>query len=86
MLRIFLHLFFDLLIFIVIVLARICDLIFENLDELVKRDSKDSAKSRSGPVNPVLDVEDAGDDARPKAASRVERAAGVVHTDQLCDE
>jgi len=34
----------------------------------------------------VLDVEDAGDDARPETASGVEGPAGVVYADELGDE
>jgi hypothetical protein len=69
---IFLHLSFGLLVLVVIVLSRVCNFIFKNFDEFVKRNSKDSAKGRTGPVDPVLDIEDSSDDTGSEAASRIE--------------
>jgi len=37
-------------------------------------------------VDPVLLIEDAGDDTRTEASCWVKRAAGVVHTDKLSDK
>jgi hypothetical protein len=37
-------------------------------------------------VDPMLAVEDSGDDARTEGASGVQRTTGVVDTDELCDE
>jgi hypothetical protein len=70
----------------IIILPRVRDLILQNLDELVKHDRQDRSNSRPSPVDPVLRVERARNDARPEAACGVERAACVVDADELGDE
>lgn len=79
-------LFFDLGILVIIILARVGNLVLEDLDELVEDDGEDGADCWSGPIDPVLLVEDAGDDTGPKTARGIERATGVVNTDELGDE
>lgn len=74
------------LILIIIILARIRHLVLEHLDELVEHHRKHGPQAGPHPVDPVLDVEDARDDAGPEAARGVERAARVVDADQLGDE
>jgi hypothetical protein len=74
------------LILIIIILSWICNLVLKYLDELVKHNGNDGANGRTNPVDPVFDVEDAGDDARPETASGVEGPASVVYADELGDE
>lgn len=76
----------NVLVLIIVVLSRIGNLVLQHLDELVEDDCDDGAQARADPVDPVFDIEDAGYDARPEAARGIERAAGVVHTDEFGDE
>jgi len=76
----------DLSVLVIVVLARVGNLVLEDLDELVKDDGEDGADCWPGPVDPVLLVKDAGDDAGPETARGVERATGVVDADKLGDE
>jgi hypothetical protein len=76
----------DLGIFVVIILSRVRDLVFEDLDELVEHNSKDSADGRTGPVDPVLFIEYTSDDAWSETARGIERATGVVHANEFGNE
>lgn len=74
------------LVLVIVVLAWVGNLVLENLDELVEGDGEDCACAGTNPVDPVLLVPDAGDDAGPKGACGVERAACIVYADELADE
>jgi hypothetical protein len=76
----------DFRIFIVIILSGVRNFVFEYLDELVEHDGENSTNGRSGPVDPVLFVEYASDDAWSETACRIERATGVVHADEFSNE
>jgi hypothetical protein len=75
------NLFFDFLVFVVVVLAWIGDFVFEDLDELVEDNCDDGAGCGAYPVDPVFRVEDAGYNAGAEGAGGIERAASVVDAD-----
>lgn len=81
-----LHLFFDFLVFVVVILSGIGNLVLEDLDELIEDHSNDSASCGANPVNPVLSVEDTSYDTRTEGASGIKRATSVVDTDKFSDE
>jgi len=78
--------FLNFLVLVVVVLTRVGDFVFEDLDELVEDDGDDGAGCGAYPVDPVFGVEDAGYDAGAEGAGGVEGAAGVVDADEFCDE
>lgn len=68
------------------VLAGVDVLVLEELDDLVEGGGDEGAYDGADPVDPVLGLELAGDDAGAQAAGRVEAAARVVDAAELGDE
>jgi hypothetical protein len=81
-----LNLLLDLHILVIVILTRVGNLVLEDLDELVEDDGEDGTDGWSGPVDPVLFVKDARDDAGAETTCGVERATGVVDADEFGDE
>lgn len=71
---------------LVAVLARVGHFVLEHLDEEVKGNGEDGAHAGAHPVDPVLGVELARDDAGTDAAGWVQRASSVVDANQLGNE
>ena len=69
----------DLLILIVVILPRVRNLVFKDLDKLVEADGYDGAGGGTNPVDPVLGIEDTGYDTRPEGARGIEGTAGIVN-------
>jgi hypothetical protein len=73
-------------ILLVRVLSGVDVLVLEQLDDLVEASGNKGANDGTNPVDPVLGLELARNDAGSQAACRVETAARVVDTAQLRNE
>lgn len=61
-------------------------LILEHLNKPIEHPGDNGTEKRPHPIDPVLGIERGGDDTGPKAAGRVEGAAGELDADELGDE
>jgi hypothetical protein len=73
-----LNLLFNLLVLVVIILARVRNFVFQDLDKLVEDDGNYGTRCGTNPVDPVFCVEDASYYAGAEGACGIERAACVV--------
>lgn len=60
------------------ILIGIRGLVLEDLDEFVEAGRYDRSEHGAEPVNPVVRLEDLGDDTRTEAAGWVQRCTGEV--------
>lgn len=71
---------------VVVVLAWVGGLVFEDLDEFVETGGDYGSEDRAEPVDPVVVVERVVDDSWTEGTCRIKRPTSEVHSGQLGDE